>query len=102
MIQVVVKAPGEDPVKVLITGELEDMWKIVGGYFEIHRLAPGFTVYANEEGKQKYLAPNINDTCHPEILVGTVFVMRGDNGLTDEDIPLVTRLLNQRAVLGSV
>jgi Domain of unknown function (DUF3846) len=99
MIQVVVKEPGENPVRKLIDGTVESIQKEVGGYFEVHRLAPGLTVYANEDGKRKYLAPNINDTCHPAILVGTLLVMRGDNGLEDADVPKVTYMLLQRAVM---
>jgi hypothetical protein len=100
MIQVVTKAPGQAPVVRLIDGSVESIQKEVGGYFEVHRFwTRALTLYCNEDGKNKYMAPNVRDLCHPEVLVGTVLVMRGDNGLTDDDLPRVIDVLGARTVL---
>ena len=101
MITAVVKQPGAVAAPQEIDGGVESIQALVGGYFEAHRLTGGYTVWCNEQGT-KYMAPNIIDECHGAVLVGTVVVTRGDNGLTARDVPRVVGLLNRLSVLGSL
>lgn len=102
MIQVVIKKPGEDPEAASIDGSLESIQKVVGGYFEAHRFGK-LTLYCNEEGHLKYMAPNILDDldCHAgAVIVGPVLVMKGDHSLPPHAVDPVRRALRERAVLG--
>jgi hypothetical protein len=107
MLTVIVKEPGKDPEVRHINGTVEEIQRLVGGYFEAHSMymatgAP-LTVFCNEGGfgQNKYMAPNIMDACHAAVLVGTVVVMRGDYGLYDYQVAPTLARLKTRSVAGS-
>jgi len=102
MITVVVKEPGKPAQGRKIAGSVESIQEIVGGYFECHKFPGQLTLYCNEGGfgQNKYMTPNVMDSCHPAVLLGTVLVMKGDDGLLPFMLEPVAKRLDQLAVLG--
>src|SRR4051812_44941227 len=99
MITVVVKQPGEEPEVKQIDGSVESIQAEVGGYFEAYPFGP-YTVYCNEDGKRKYMSPNVLNMMD-QVLVGPILIMRGDDGLNEWDTAIAKDLLKRRAVLAS-
>ena len=96
MKEVIVKRPGlvNGPEDRTITGDLESMQEIVGGYIELVRLPGleehGIDLYVNEEGKLNGLQANFLIYEGRDLVVGTVFFVGADEE-TGETVSLTAK-----------
>lgn len=91
--KVLIREPINQPLQLKeITGTLEELQEIVGGYIEVVRITPDILCICNEDGKRKNLGNNFYHDFYGWIL-GTV-IFASDSGkefgsLTDSQVRYV-------------
>lgn len=96
MFKIIVIEPDKMPYVKEISGSLESMQEIVGGYIEILPINNDYMFVLNEEGKLLDLP--INFSWYNDLICGTVFICRNEvlemGSLTDADVSLLLRSLS--------
>lgn len=100
-IRVIIKEPGEDVKDIVIKNELTNIQHILGGYLEYINLGYNLCMLINEEGRLKYLKPNIE--VYDMNIVGTVLFSKYDDegeliSLTDNDVECIMNLLKYKII----
>ena len=70
-IQIVLKKPGFEPVKMRVENSLANLQALVDGPIEVIAIDDGILMIVNEEGKLRGLAPNF--MYGKDMIVGTAF-----------------------------
>ncbi len=70
-IQIVLKKPGFEPVKMRVENSLANLQALVDGPIEVIAIDDGILMIVNEEGKLRGLTPNF--TFGRDMIVGTAF-----------------------------